>query len=74
MVIVINKYRSYAILIVWNLLTLTCEAPSYLVDSASPTIRNCGSRRQQTLTEHDPDIPWHLQTRCIRLRTACKMI
>lgn len=31
-----------------------------------------GNRRQHTRTEQEPDIPWHLHTRCIRDRIACK--
>lgn len=49
--------------------TLTCEAPSYLFVKTSATIRSWGNRRQHTRTEQDPDMPWHLQTRCIRPRT-----
>lgn len=47
-------------------ITFTWDAPSYNWPSASPTARKTGKRLQQTRIEHEPDTPWHLQTRCIR--------
>nr|CAD7445994.1 unnamed protein product [Timema bartmani] len=46
--------------------TLTWDAPSNLAASESPTCLNWGNLRQHTLTLHEPDIPWHLHTRCMR--------
>lgn len=45
--------------------TLAIEAPSYNNPKASVTIRILGKRRQQTFIVQEPDIPWHLQIRCI---------
>lgn len=56
---------------VFDIQTLTYDAPSYRWPKASPTVRTGGKRRQHTRTEHDPDIPWHLQIRCMRDRSAC---
>lgn len=53
-----------------NVCTFTCDAPSYNWPSASPTARRAGKRLQHTRIEHEPDTPWHLQTRCIRDRSA----
>lgn len=53
----------------WNptvKITLAKDAPSYSDPSASVTIRMFGNRLQQTFMEQDPDIPWHLQTLCMR--------
>lgn len=54
------------------LLTWTLDAPSNRSLSESPITRKFGNRIQQVLTEHDPDIPWHLHSSRISDWTCCK--
>lgn len=51
---------------------MTCEAPSNLSLSLSPTSLKDGSRIQQVLIAQLPDIPWHLHPFFISLDTCYK--
>lgn len=53
---------------------MTCEAPSNLSLSLSPTSLKDGSRIQQVLMAQLPDIPWHLHPFFISFDTCCKDI
>lgn len=53
------------------LLTCTRDAPSKRSFRLSPTTRNVGSLIQHVFTEHEPLIPWHLQSSRISVWTCC---
>jgi hypothetical protein len=54
------------------LLTITRDAPSKRSLRLSPTTLKLGSRIQQVLTVHEPDMPWHLHSWRISDWTCCK--